>query len=192
MKKALVFLVIVFLFIGVFGEVYYFKNRNTENETNVSVNENDMYPEDLRPVDSLSESESSGNTEAVESMSEEDQVEEDLEPDENFSDFEIEEDTEDTEPEDTETDDTNPEIIEPETEEGEPENAENTEEVSGDLVEIINSRCNVRKEPSREGKILGTFYIGDEGILLEEGEDWSIIRVDDLEGYVSNKFWKYK
>jgi hypothetical protein len=51
---------------------------------------------------------------------------------------------------------------------------------------------NIRSAPSMNGKILGKLWMQDHGlgrgILLEQGKTWSRVCVDDIEGWVYNKY----
>lgn len=198
MKKVSVFLIVFFLTVSLAGGIVYTKEYKNNSESNVSYNEDDEYPENLRPgsfkTDSESESEIDDTT----------NPEEELTSDENFEDFDIEEDTEETEDETETTDSETTENSEPTEPEATPEstqpdnNAEAPETTetsdsditSGKEIEIINSKVNIRREPNREAKILTALPIGTRGILLEEGDGWSRVRFGDVEGYLGNSYWK--
>jgi len=55
-------------------------------------------------------------------------------------------------------------------------------------VEPIASRLCVRKEPSLQAEILGFVYSNQSGEVLSLGEEWSLIKYEDLEGYSSMEY----
>lgn len=50
---------------------------------------------------------------------------------------------------------------------------------------------NFRLYPGMKTKIIGTYPVGTKVTVLEMGENWSKVRIDGVEGYVSTYFLKY-
>ena len=59
---------------------------------------------------------------------------------------------------------------------------------SSDLIMVnVDEVMGVRKEADAESEIVGYIYKDCGGIVLERGEEWSLIRSGSLEGYAENK-----
>ncbi|MBR3740301.1 MAG: SpoIID/LytB domain-containing protein [Clostridia bacterium] len=52
----------------------------------------------------------------------------------------------------------------------------------------INSYLNMRAEPSTQAEVLRLLYYGQQLIVLEEGDQWLTVRIDDLTGYVMKDY----
>ncbi|MBQ9549559.1 MAG: SH3 domain-containing protein [Lachnospiraceae bacterium] len=49
-------------------------------------------------------------------------------------------------------------------------------------------RLNIRKEPSIRAKIIGRMHPGDRGYILDIGDEWSRVSVNDKNGYCANEY----
>ncbi len=80
-----------------------------------------------------------------------------------------------------------------ESEETEEETEETTEEPTTEepkpemFVANAKTYINVRKGPSTDTELVGKFYAGSGGIILEKGEEWSLVSSGNVVGYVFNE-----
>ncbi|MCR5431644.1 MAG: hypothetical protein K6E95_03710 [Lachnospiraceae bacterium] len=56
------------------------------------------------------------------------------------------------------------------------------------VLQNINYQVNVRKEASKSSEKVGEFLKGSYGIVLEKGEEFSLVKCGDLTGYVINNY----
>jgi len=49
-------------------------------------------------------------------------------------------------------------------------------------------RLNIRKEPSTRAKIVGRMHPGDTGFILDIGDEWSRVSVEETKGYCANEY----
>ncbi len=56
------------------------------------------------------------------------------------------------------------------------------------LISNVKSNLNVRKEPDAESSVVGKMPSGAVGTIIEKGEEWTLIKSGNLEGYVSNEY----
>lgn len=59
---------------------------------------------------------------------------------------------------------------------------------SNQVVANIDSYLNIRTEPSEESEVVGKFYTGNVGTLVESGEEWSVVASGNAYGYVNNDY----
>jgi len=63
-----------------------------------------------------------------------------------------------------------------------------TEEPKPDMfVANVKEFMNVRAEPNSDSELVGKLYVGSGGLVLERGEEWSLITSGNVTGYVWNK-----
>ena len=72
------------------------------------------------------------------------------------------------------------EIVELETKEAKVE--------SDQVVANIESYLNIRAEASEEAEVVGKFYTGNVGTMIERGEEWSLVSSGNAYGYVKNEY----
>ena len=79
------------------------------------------------------------------------------------------------------------------------ENVENTTETaqieekeakveSNQVVANIDSYLNIRAEASEEAEVVGKFYTGNVGTIVEKGDQWSLVASGNAYGYVNNDY----
>lgn len=56
------------------------------------------------------------------------------------------------------------------------------------VVANIDSYLNIRAEASEESKVIGKFYTGNVGTIIEKGEQWSLVSSGNAYGYVNNDY----
>ena len=49
-------------------------------------------------------------------------------------------------------------------------------------------RLNIRKEPGTSAKIVGRMHPGDTGFILDIGDEWSRVSVEETKGYCANEY----
>ncbi len=49
-------------------------------------------------------------------------------------------------------------------------------------------RLNIRKDPSTSAKIVGRMHPGDTGFILDIGDEWSRVSVEETKGYCANEY----
>jgi len=59
---------------------------------------------------------------------------------------------------------------------------------SNQVVANIDSYLNIRAEASEEGEVIGKFYRGNVGTVVEKGEEWSVVASGNAYGYVHNDY----
>ena len=59
---------------------------------------------------------------------------------------------------------------------------------SDQVVARIDSYLNIRKEASEEAEVVGKFYTGNVGTVIEKGEEWSLVSSGNAYGYVNNDY----
>lgn len=59
---------------------------------------------------------------------------------------------------------------------------------SGQVVANIDSYLNIRSEASEESEVVGKFYTGNVGTIVEKGEQWSLVSSGNAYGYVNNDY----
>lgn len=59
---------------------------------------------------------------------------------------------------------------------------------SNQVVANIDSFLNIRTEPSEEAEVVGKFYRGNVGTIVEKGEEWSVVASGNAYGYVHNDY----
>ncbi len=59
---------------------------------------------------------------------------------------------------------------------------------SSQVVANIDSCLNIRSEASEDSEVIGKFYNGNVGTLIEEGEEWSLVASGNAYGYVKNDY----
>ena len=52
----------------------------------------------------------------------------------------------------------------------------------------VNSYLNLRQEPNTQSGVLRQLYYGQELIVIQELEDWLLVKTDDVQGYVMGEF----
>lgn len=85
-----------------------------------------------------------------------------------------------------------PEVVEVPVEEVEttaPEIEEKEAKVeSNQVVANIESYLNIRSEASEEAEVVGKFYNGNVGTIIEKGDQWSLVSSGNAYGYVNNDY----
>ncbi len=56
------------------------------------------------------------------------------------------------------------------------------------VVANIDSYLNIRTEPSEDGDVVGKFYNGNVGTIVDRGEEWSLVSSGNAYGYVNNDY----
>lgn len=59
---------------------------------------------------------------------------------------------------------------------------------SNQVVANIDSYLNIRSEASEESEVVGKFYTGNVGTIVERGEEWSLVSSGNAYGYVKNDY----
>lgn len=59
---------------------------------------------------------------------------------------------------------------------------------SDQVVANIDSYLNIRMEPSEDADVVGKFYRGNVGTIIEKGEEWSVVASGNAYGYVHNDY----
>ena len=59
---------------------------------------------------------------------------------------------------------------------------------SDQVVANIDSFLNIRTEPSEEAEVVGKFYRGNVGTVVEKGDEWSVVASGNAYGYVHNDY----
>ena len=59
---------------------------------------------------------------------------------------------------------------------------------SNQVVANIESYLNIREEASEESDVVGKFYTGNVGTVVEKGEQWSLVSSGNAYGYVNNDY----
>ncbi len=59
---------------------------------------------------------------------------------------------------------------------------------SNQVVANIDSFLNIRTEPSEEAEVVGKFYRGNVGTVVEKGDEWSVVASGNAYGYVHNDY----
>ena len=59
---------------------------------------------------------------------------------------------------------------------------------SNQVVANIDSYLNIRTEPSEDSDVVGKFYTGNVGTIVEKGEQWSLVSSGNAYGYVNNDY----
>lgn len=59
---------------------------------------------------------------------------------------------------------------------------------SDQVVANIDSYLNIRMEPSEEAEVVGKFYRGNVGTVVEKGDEWSVVASGNAYGYVNNDY----
>lgn len=59
---------------------------------------------------------------------------------------------------------------------------------SNQVVANIESYLNIRAEASEEAEVVGKFYTGNVGTMVEQGEEWSLVSSGNAYGYVKNDY----
>lgn len=59
---------------------------------------------------------------------------------------------------------------------------------SNQVVANIDSYLNIRSEASEEADVVGKFYTGNVGTIVEKGEQWSLVSSGNAYGYVNNDY----
>ena len=59
---------------------------------------------------------------------------------------------------------------------------------SNQVVANIDSYLNIRAEASEEADVIGKFYTGNVGTIVEKGEQWSLVASGNAYGYVNNDY----
>ena len=59
---------------------------------------------------------------------------------------------------------------------------------SNQVVANIESYLNIREEASEEAEVVGKFYTGNVGTMVEQGEEWSLVSSGNAYGYVKNEY----
>lgn len=59
---------------------------------------------------------------------------------------------------------------------------------SNQVVANIDSFLNIRTEPSEDAEVVGKFYRGNVGTIIEKGEEWSVVASGNAYGYVHNDY----
>lgn len=74
------------------------------------------------------------------------------------------------------------------TAEGEAIEQKEVELDSNQIVANIESYLNIRSEASEESEVIGKFYSGNVGTVVEKGEQWSVVASGNAYGYVKNEY----
>lgn len=59
---------------------------------------------------------------------------------------------------------------------------------SNQVVANIDTFLNIRSEASEDAEVVGKFYNGNVGTLVEQGEEWSLVSSGNAYGYVKNDY----
>lgn len=59
---------------------------------------------------------------------------------------------------------------------------------SNQVVANIDSYLNIREEASEDAEVVGKFYNGNVGTIVEKGDDWSLVSSGNAYGYVKNDY----
>ena len=59
---------------------------------------------------------------------------------------------------------------------------------SNQVVANIDSYLNIRTEANEDSEVVGKFYNGNVGTVVEKGDDWSLVASGNAYGYVKNEF----
>lgn len=59
---------------------------------------------------------------------------------------------------------------------------------SNQVVANIDSYLNIREEASEDADVVGKFYTGNVGTIVEKGEQWSLVSSGNAYGYVNNDY----
>ncbi len=59
---------------------------------------------------------------------------------------------------------------------------------SNQVVANIDSYLNIRSEASEDSEVVGKFYNGNVGIVVEKGDEWSVVSSGNAYGYVKNDY----
>jgi cell wall-associated NlpC family hydrolase len=59
---------------------------------------------------------------------------------------------------------------------------------SNQVVANIDSYLNIREEASEDSEVVGKFYTGNVGTVVEKGEQWSLVSSGNAYGYVNNDY----
>ncbi|MBR1599657.1 MAG: C40 family peptidase [Lachnospiraceae bacterium] len=59
---------------------------------------------------------------------------------------------------------------------------------SNQVVANIDSYLNIREEASEDGEVVGKFYNGNVGDVVEKGDEWSLVSSGNAYGYVNNDY----
>ncbi|MCM1496888.1 MAG: NlpC/P60 family protein [Clostridium sp.] len=59
---------------------------------------------------------------------------------------------------------------------------------SDQVVANIDSYLNIREEASEEAEVVGKFYAGNVGTIVEQGDEWSVVSSGNAYGYVKNDY----
>lgn len=59
---------------------------------------------------------------------------------------------------------------------------------SSQVVANIDSYLNIRSEASEDAEVVGKFYTGNVGTVVERGEQWSLVASGNAYGYVNNDY----
>lgn len=59
---------------------------------------------------------------------------------------------------------------------------------SNQVVANIDSYLNIRTEPSEDSDVVGKFYTGNVGTIVEKGDQWSLVSSGNAYGYVNNDY----
>ena len=59
---------------------------------------------------------------------------------------------------------------------------------SNQVVANIDSYLNIRSEASEEAEVVGKFYTGNVGTIVEKGDQWSLVSSGNAYGYVNNDY----
>lgn len=59
---------------------------------------------------------------------------------------------------------------------------------SNQVVANIDSYLNIREEASEDAEVVGKFYTGNVGTIVEKGDQWSLVSSGNAYGYVNNDY----
>lgn len=59
---------------------------------------------------------------------------------------------------------------------------------SDQVVACIDGYLNIRDSASEEGEVVGKFYTGNVGTIVEKGDEWSVVSSGNAYGYVKNEY----
>ena len=59
---------------------------------------------------------------------------------------------------------------------------------SNQVVANIDSYLNIRSEASEDGEVVGKFYNGNVGTIVEKGDEWSLVSSGNAYGFVKNDY----
>ena len=59
---------------------------------------------------------------------------------------------------------------------------------SNQVVADISSYLNIREEASEDANVVGKFYTGNVGTVVEKGDEWSLVSSGNAYGYVNNDY----